>query len=159
MLTQVIIILNLGLSMTVKEGNKLIAEFLDIKVSPNEEFFGSTLPNIICKTSTGTKQLTFGDPDVEFLETVLDLKIKVLHEDWDLLLTTVDLIESLGYNVNICSGEVAIYKRSVLTYDVGKHNKYDYYSSSWNESKLKTLYQEIVKFIKHYNENNSSLQS
>jgi len=145
--------------MTVKEENKLIAEFLDIKVSPDEEFFGSTLPNIICKTPTGTRQLTFGDPEIEFLENVLDIKIKHLHEDWILLLAAVDLIESLGYDVNICSGEVAIYKRLVLTYDKGKHNVYDYYSSDWNESKLKTLYQEIVKFIKYHNENSSSLQS
>lgn len=145
--------------MNIKEGNKQIAKFLDLKISPNEEFFNSTLPNITYKIPGGTKQLIFGDPEIKFLKIVLDLKIKDLHNDWILLIAAVDLIEFLNYQVDICSGEIAIYKRSQLAYDIGKHHKYEYYSSNWDESKLKTLYQEIVKFIEYYNENTSSLQS
>lgn len=100
----------------------------------------------------------------EFMgKTVMNYKVLIrrewgfpkYHQSWDWLMPVVEKIETLFDNrvtVLIQSGEYAIWLHNKEEYEKSNYNTYDYYSSDWKENKIEAVYEQVVKFIKWYNQ-------
>jgi len=109
------------------EKNRVIAEFLGKTVYPSRENI-----NKIWKGGKRWKgQLCdYNEHDLKY------------HEDWNMLMSVVERIESLGGYVNICTGMVGI-----SLDDIGWGDEvYNY------DSKLSATYEACYQFIKQFKE-------
>lgn len=70
----------------------------------------------------------------------------IYHSDWNALMSVVEKIESLGY-------EVTIYNKSAIVWTNAKGIK-NYYERTIGDTKLSAVYSACIKFINWYNENN-----
>lgn len=112
---------------TIQENNKIIAEFLGyVNTTPTDKDFNiyegenKVLPNLI--------------------ETNFE---KRFHTDWNWLMSVVEEIERLGF-------EVQIYKSTCMIYKVGNNLSI----GKDAETKIEAVYNACVEFIKWYNEQN-----
>ena len=117
------------------ENNKIIAEFM-IKQEPTENF---------CVGSIGQEVGVFTGIKTEYFKYE-DLKF---HSDWNWLMEVVEKIESISFeednfiNVTIgCGFDCTIQDA---------HGKL-FKLSTWEHSKIKTVYNTCLEFIKYYNE-------
>lgn len=122
----------------VLNGNKLIAEFLGIKI--DSEDFNFVPKNIFTHSIEADIQIS-------------DLYELEFHSSWDWLMPVVEKIESIyddfhGYfAVHIVSNGCTI---SGTKLRPGVVNAY--FNQEYADSKLKATYECVVKFIKWYNE-------
>ena len=126
----------------VTENNKLIAEFL-VK---NEGGLVKLKENIFSTIDE------FEIPD-DYL-TLKDLKY---HKDWNWLMRVVEKIESFVFNENN-SFNVTIGATNYCVIQDSNGEFYDGVEDS-GETKLLTVYNACVKFIKWYNEQNKNNES
>lgn len=121
--------------MKTLENNKLIAEFLSIKLHP-------------CETIEKLKFLPIEERGLYNGYFIEDLKY---HEDWNWLMEVVEKIESIEYGiyqVDILQEGCKILKRCRLFIDkrVGKLES--------DTTKIESVYLACVEFIKWYNNQN-----
>ena len=126
----------------ITENNKLIAEFL-VK---NEGGLVKLKENIFSTIDE------FEIPD-DYL-TLKDLKY---HKDWNWLMRVVEKIESFVFNENN-SFNVTIGATNYCVIQDSNGEFYDGVEDS-GETKLLTVYNACVKFIKWYNEQNKNSES
>ena len=85
--------------------------------------------------------------------TTLERPIKNYNSDWNDLMQVVEKIESLGYNVEI----------SLFTCIIEPDDERDLFiqrgSVSLKKSKIETVYNACVKFVKEYNSFNQSVDT
>ena len=108
------------------ENNKLIAEFLSIKIHP-------------CETIENFKFLPIEERGLYNGYFIDELKY---HEDWNWLMEVVEKIESLGYRIEIVKHICRIYLSNKETIIISE-----------NTPKIEAVYNAVVEFIKWYNEN------
>ena len=132
------------------ENNKIIAEFM-IKQEPTENF---------CVGSIGQEVGVFTGIKTEYFKYE-DLKF---HSDWNWLMEVVEKIENLPsrtlQGINYLGNEVKIYKAintntHYCEINLVKESGYRIVSIQFNkESKIKSVYDACLEFIKWYNEQN-----
>ena len=118
---------------TIEEDNRLIAEFLGVKSREHHEYemFGV----IECI-----------DQDDHHFYTARMLKF---NDSWDWLMEVVEKIESLNYDFQILGG------CWVIIDDVDPDRDNEEILEVSSETKIKSVYDACVAFIKWYNENKS----
>ena len=119
----------------ILEGNKLIAEFMELKPTEWGGMYSVSQDHCTCRESTPEKALNgFAS-------------IAKYHESWDWLMPAVEKIENLEteYSVTISKHTCEIHNILVKDIDVNIYKVED--------SKNKATYIAIVEFIKWYNEN------
>ena len=109
------------------ENNKLIAEFLSVKIHP-------------CETIENFKVLPIEERGLYNGYFIDALKY---HEDWNWLMQVVEKIESLGYRIEIVKHICRIYLSNKETIIISE-----------NTPKIEAVYNACVEFIKWYNEQN-----
>lgn len=97
---------------------------------------------IIAKFMIGEQLKSFANT-----EDVLKSGFKY-HSDWNYLMAVVEKIESLGYCVKITTGMIAIKEWLSLS---------DSANIEYSGSKLHTVYNSCVQFIKWHNEKGGAL--
>ena len=113
--------------MKTIENNKIIAEFLSVKMHP-------------CETIEKLKFLPMEERGLYNGYFVEDLKY---HEDWNWLMEVVENIESLGYRIEIVKHICRIYLSNKETIIISE-----------NTPKIEAVYNAVVEFIKWYNNQN-----
>ena len=113
--------------MKTLENNKLIAEFLNVKIHP-------------CETIEKFKFLPIEERGLYNGYFIEDLKY---HEDWNWLMEVVEKIESLGYRIEIVKHICRIYLSNKETIIISE-----------NIPKIEAVYNACVEFIKWYNNQN-----
>lgn len=159
--------------MTIEEGNKLIAEFMDAKKmyfkiyrdgNPSK-YYGEKI------SATPFKDVPFNDNihesgrnmtkhpllqhhawqmTPENTTPVYDSWLKY-HSSWDWLMPVVEKIEALGYEVVITSGMCHIFNTKDL------NNEFCNKSNNNKTSKIELVITTILEFIQWYNQNKESL--
>ena len=121
--------------MKTIENNKLIAEFLSVKIHP-------------CETIEKFKFLPIEERGLYNGYFIDELKY---HEDWNWLMQLVEKIESLGYNIDTMKVDITKYQSSQFCgiYIDGKR-----IYTNYCETKIEAVYNACVEFIKWYNEQN-----
>ena len=109
------------------ENNKLIAEFLRIKIHP-------------CETIENFKFLPIEERGLYNGYFIDELKY---HEDYNWLMEVVEKIESLGYRIEIVKHICRIYLSNKETIIISE-----------NTPKIEAVYIACVEFIKWYNNQN-----
>ena len=109
------------------ENNKLIAEFLSVKIHP-------------CETIENFKFLPIEERGLYNGYFIDELKY---HEDWNWLMEVVEKIESLGYRIEIVKHICRIYLSNKETIIISE-----------NTPKIEAVYNAVVEFIKWYNNQN-----
>ena len=109
------------------ENNKLIAEFLSVKIHP-------------CETIENFKFLPIEERGLYNGYFIDALKY---HEDWNWLMEVVEKIESLGYRIEIVKHICRIYLSNKETIIISE-----------NTPKIEAVYSACVEFIKWYNNQN-----
>ena len=115
------------------ENNKLIAEFLSVKMHP-------------CKTIENFKFLPMEERGLYNGYFIEDLKY---HEDWNWLMEVVEKIEETEIENNILMLE-SIGNEAKFIYDDGCR----FLNSNIGETKIEAVYNACIEFIKWYNEKN-----
>ena len=113
--------------MKTIENNKIIAEFLNVKIHP-------------CETIEKFKFLPMEERGLYNGYFVEDLKY---HEDWNWLMEVVEKIESLGYRIEIVKHICRIYLSNKETIIISE-----------NTPKIEAVNIACVEFIKWYNNQN-----
>ena len=113
--------------MKTIENNKIIAEFLSVKIHP-------------CETIENFKFLPIEERGLYNGYFIEDLKY---HEDWNWLMEVVEKIESLGYRIEIVKHICRIYLSNKETIIISE-----------NTPKIEAVYNACVEFIKWYNNQN-----
>lgn len=113
----------------IVESNKLIAEFLNVKMHP-------------CETIEKLKFLSMEERGLYNGYFVEDLKY---HEDWNWLMKVVEKIESLDFIFEILSTRVDIADYRVIAFKKR-------FEPIIKETKIEAVYNACVEFIKWYNE-------
>ena len=113
--------------MNTLENNKLIAEFLNVKMHP-------------CETIENLKFLPMEERGLYNGYFIDALKY---HEDWNWLMEVVEKIESLGYRIEIVKHICRIYLSNKETIIISE-----------NIPKIEAVYSAVVEFIKWYNNQN-----
>ena len=113
--------------MKTIENNKLIAEFLSVKIHP-------------CETIENFKFLPIEERGLYNGYFIDELKY---HEDWNWLMEVVEKIESLGYRIEIVKHICRIYLSNKETIIISE-----------NTPKIEAVYNAVVEFIKWYNNQN-----
>ena len=108
------------------ENNKIIAEFLNVKMHP-------------CETIEKFKFLPMEERGLYNGYFVDELKY---HEDWNWLMVVVEKIESLGYKVDISKWENSQYCGIYLN---GKK-----IAGNETNTKIEAVYNACIEFIKWY---------
>lgn len=116
--------------MKTLKNNKLIAEFLSIKIHP-------------CETIENFKFLPIEERGLYNGYFIDALKY---HEDWNWLMEVVEKIESLGYKIDISKWENSQYCGIYLN---GKK-----IAGNETNTKIEAVYNACVEFIKWYNNQN-----
>ena len=121
--------------MKTIENNKLIAEFLSVKIHP-------------CETIEKFKFLPIEERGLYNGYFIDELKY---HEDWNWLMQLVEKIESLGYNIDTMKVDITKYQSSQFCgiYIDGKR-----IYTNYCETKIEAVYNACLEFIKWYNEQN-----
>ena len=114
--------------MKTIENNKIIAEFLSVKIHP-------------CETIENFKFLPIEERGLYNGYFIDELKY---HEDWNWLMEVVEKIESLVYRIEIVKHICRIYLSNKETIIISE-----------NTPKIEAVYIACVEFIKWYNENKS----
>lgn len=112
-------------------GNKLIATFMGAKWSLNKEYF------IFPKDMH-----IYGACKIDFNELEY-------HSSWKWLMSVVDKIDGLGFEVHVCSYMTHIFSKTTPEHVVEFVNK----SQSGEIKRLELCYKTVVDFTKWYNEN------
>ena len=110
--------------MKTIENNKIIAEFLSVKIHP-------------CGTIENFKFLPIEERGLYNGYFIDELKY---HEDWNWLMEVVEKIESLGYRIEIVKHICRIYLSNKETIIISE-----------NTPKIEAVYNAVVEFIKWYN--------
>ena len=119
------------------ENNKIIAEFM-IKQEPTENF---------CVGSIGQEVGVFTGIKTEYFKYE-DLKF---HSDWNWLMEVVEKIESISFGEdNFINVTIGCGFNCTIQDAHGKLFKL----STWEHTKIKTVYNTCLEFIKYYNEQN-----
>ena len=131
----------------VKDGNKLIAEFMGWEISEKDlPYRNYSLVGIPEQFRT-----VYGYGNAEpFSE--LTFKNLQFHASWDWLMPVPEKIEELGYNTLISKGfVVANYGTQVCA--IGQDFAYREFIDTPDpvETKLEAVYSAVVNFIKQYN--------
>ena len=113
--------------MKTIENNKLIAEFLSLKMHP-------------CETIEKLKFLPIEERGLYNGYFIDELKF---HSDWNWLMEVVEKIESLGYRIEIVKHICRIYLSNKETIIISE-----------NTPKIEAVYNACVEFIKWYNNQN-----
>ena len=113
--------------MKTIENNKIIAEFLSVKIHP-------------CETIENFKFLPIEERGLYNGYFIDELKY---HEDWNWLMVVVEKIESLGYRIEIVKHICRIYLSNKETIIISE-----------NTPKIEAVYNAVVEFIKWYNNQN-----
>ena len=113
--------------MKTLENNKLIAEFLSVKIHP-------------CVTIEKLKFLPIEERGLYNGYFIEDLKY---HEDWNWLMEVVEKIESLGYRIEIVKHICRIYLSNKETIIISE-----------NTPKIEAVHNACVEFIQWYNQQN-----
>ena len=113
--------------MKTIENNKIIAEFLSVKIHP-------------CETIENFKFLPIEERGLYNGYFIDELKY---HEDWNWLMEVVEKIESLGYRIEIVKHICRIYLSNKETIIISE-----------NTPKIEAVYIACVEFIKWYNNQN-----
>ena len=113
--------------MKTTENNKIIAEFLSVKIHP-------------CETIENFKFLPIEERGLYNGYFIDELKY---HEDWNWLMEVVEKIESLGYRIEIVKHICRIYLSNKETIIISE-----------NTPKIEAVYNAVVEFIKWYNNQN-----
>ena len=113
--------------MKTIENNKIIAEFLSVKIHP-------------CETIENFKFLPIEERGLYNGYFIDELKY---HEDWNWLMIVVEKIESLGYRIEIVKHICRIYLSNKETIIISE-----------NTPKIEAVYNAVVEFIKWYNNQN-----
>ena len=113
--------------MKTIENNKLIAEFLSVKIHP-------------CETIENFKFLPMEERGLYNGYFIDELNY---HEDWNWLMEVVEKIESLGYRIEIVKHICRIYLSNKETIIISE-----------NTPKIEAVYNAVVEFIKWYNNQN-----
>ena len=113
--------------MKTIENNKLIAEFLSLKMHP-------------CETIEKLKFLPIEERGLYNGYFIDELKF---HSDWNWLMEVVEKIESLGYRIEIAKHICRIYLSNKETIIISE-----------NTPKIEAAYNACVEFIKWYNNQN-----
>ena len=113
--------------MKTIENNKLIAEFLSLKMHP-------------CETIEKLKFLPIEERGLYNGYFIDELKF---HSDWNWLMEVVEKIESLGYRIEIVKHICRIYLSNKETIIISE-----------NTPKIESVYLACVEFIKWYNNQN-----
>ena len=121
--------------MKTIENNKIIAEFLSVKIHP-------------CETIENFKFLPIEERGLYNGYFIDELKY---HEDWNWLMVVVEKIESLGYNIDTMKVDITKYQSSQFCgiYIDGKR-----IYTNYCETKIEAVYNACVEFIKWYNTQN-----
>ncbi len=106
----------------MKKENKLIAEFMGMTAHHQDKGC------MIFMTPQGHNDIVY----------VNDLKY---HTSWDWLMTVVEKIEDMGYEIVITNGECTISGAN------------DYYAESIGKSRRGATYNAVIHFINEYNKN------
>ena len=110
----------------ITENNKLIAEFLNVKMHP-------------CETIEKLKFLPMEERGIYNGYFIDELKF---HSDWNWLMEVVEKIESLGYRIEIVKHICRVYLSDKETIIISE-----------NIPKIEAVYNACIEFIKWYNEN------
>ena len=131
----------------ITENNKLIAEFLDWEFDDLSETFETPFLKLVDPNAFGDEQYSckLQDFELEF------------HSDWNWLMRVVEKIESFVFNENN-SFNVTIGATNYCVIQDSNGEFYDGVEDS-GETKLLTVYNACVKFIKWYNEQNKNSES
>lgn len=118
-----------------RESNKLIAEFMTDIPAVNEKYAFKQFPNYFEATIVPDCGLCW--------VSVMHLSY---HLSWDWLMPVVEKIESLGFSTHIIHTKSVGSLMHIINYitDV---------ITTKGENKLEVVYENVVKFIKWYNEN------
>lgn len=123
----------------VLEGNKLIAEFMELKPTEWGGMYSISQDHCTCRESTPEKALNgFAS-------------IAKYHESWSWLMPVVEKIESIVFDENN-SFNVTIGSTIYCVIQDANGECYDMVYDG-EESKLLVVYKAVVEFIKWYNSN------
>jgi hypothetical protein len=120
--------------MNTSESNKLIAQFLGQKKQPFE------FPQFGFIRHNGEWKDTFTEDQLKF------------HKDWNWLMSVVEKIESLKDKENNGKYYFEIYKTSVTIF--GNGTFLNEIINTEEKTKIQSVYNACVEFIKWYNEQN-----
>ena len=125
----------------MKEGNKLIAEFMGLV---KEDRYLSFETGRYCKKDNDG---CYPDPMKVFIKDGRAVHTLFYSSDWNWLMPVVEKIEEVGYAVEIVQDSAIIYEHS----SKGTLNCLVHVLSS--NGKLEATYKAVIEFIKWYNEN------
>lgn len=125
----------------ILENNKVIAEFLSVKIHP-------------CETIEKFKFLPIEERGLYNGYFIEDLKY---HEDWNWLMEVVEKIESLPDEENNGAFFFEIYQDSVIIIFSNDNYIIDLINVMGQGSRINNVYQAVIKFIQLYNKANKSL--
>ena len=128
----------------MEENNKIIAEFM--RLNKTKMFFNLKSGNYVKKETD--------DCDIKAVDVYLKNNKPITnfyyHSDWNWLMEVVEKIESISFeednfiNVTIgCGFDCTIQDAHGKLFEL----------STWEHTKIKTVYNACVEFIKWYNEN------
>jgi hypothetical protein len=139
------------------EENKLIAEFMGFRKvscirSENGKYFDYSLPDgfdlILEEEIEIESQLGWGlvSKDTVFISDL------IFHSDWNWLMAVVDKIESF-VDDDKCAKYNFIIEQSFV--EIIDNNTSDTIVETDEETKMKSIYQAVIKFIKWYEQNSN----
>ena len=142
----------------MEENNKIIAEFM--RLNKTKMFFNLKTGNYVKKETD--------DCDIKVVDVYLKNNKPITnfyyHSDWNWLMEVVEKIENLPsrtlQGINYLGNEVKIYKAintntHYCEINLVKESGYRVVSIQFNkESKIKSVYDACLEFIKWYNEQN-----
>lgn len=127
----------------ILEGNKLIADFMEVK-NVREYSFNRKIKCLI---------ITEDDGYIDFVE---GMNILSYHDNWNRLMSVVEKIESIedceksNFQFSILSDNECEIFGKYIDY---QHPRFSYLNCVKENSKIKSVYKAAVDFIKWYNEN------
>lgn len=118
------------------ENNKIIAEFMGLKVITKEEY------------------LKHPQHETLSIKEYSIVEYQRYNSDWNWLMEVIDKIENLTDKNNFVLYDVNIYSDAVIILDQEEHEKVSITKSDGLTSKIEMVYNACVEFIKWYNEQN-----
>lgn len=122
----------------ILEGNKLIVQFMCVKNV--REYQTKRNPNII--------DLVIAEDEDGYIDYVEGINYILYHSDWNQLMPVVEKIESLGTGYVMMENNKC---EIVITLD--NQGKKHFSNRFIQNTKLESVYEGVVEFIKWYNEN------
>lgn len=138
--------------VNIEEGNKLIAEFMDVKHITginNRKLWANIVPECVMERYSDDYCLKYTDECNEWQYK--------FDKSWEWLMPVVEKIDKLGYDVEINSG---LRRINIRTTDFGYMEKVPEYNEEFRGNSslyadltpIQCVYQAIVEFIQWYNE-------